>query len=194
VFGVRCWPPAADDDIFTAMSGEEAAGGGFSVDPGKCEGGAWGVLHVLAGYQVSEGGLRAVCRCGQTGPPRTAADRAAAALDGQHQLDLLQCGICERQRAPATILRRPEEVGLVIRPAVGGPRRTSSTWPARMTWRPVRGWPLSSRNAWSARLPRPMTTAAGCSGGTCDWSASDPAPPGGHRLALQPYWSGEWAR
>jgi hypothetical protein len=121
VFGVRCWPPAADDDIFTAMSGEEAADGGFSVDPGKCEGGAWGVLHVLAGYQVSEGGLRAVCRCGQTGPPRTAADRAAAALDGQHQLDLLQCGICERQRAPGTILRRPEEVGLVIRPAVGGP-------------------------------------------------------------------------
>ena len=26
-----------------------------------------------------------------------------------------------RQRAPATILRRPEEVGLVIHPAVGGP-------------------------------------------------------------------------
>jgi hypothetical protein len=103
------------------MSGEEAAGGGFSVDPGKCEGGAWGVLHVLAGYQVSEGGVRAVCRCGQTGPPRAVEDRAAAALDGQHQLDLLQCGICERQRVPETILRRPEEVGLVIRPAVGGP-------------------------------------------------------------------------
>ncbi len=103
------------------MSGEEAAGGGFSVDPGKCEGGAWGVLHVLAGYQVSEGGVRAVCRCGQTGPPRAVEDRAAAALDGQHQLDLLQCGICERQRVPATILRRPEEVGLAIRPAGGGP-------------------------------------------------------------------------
>ena len=83
--------------------------------------GASGVLHVLAGYHVSGTGLRAVCRCGHTGPPSTAADRAAAALDAQHQLDLLQCGICERQRAPETILRRPEEVGLVIRPAVGGP-------------------------------------------------------------------------
>ena len=83
--------------------------------------GAVGVLHVLAGYHVSGTGLRAVCRCGHTGPPRPAADRAAAALDGQHQLDLLQCGICERQRAPATILRRPEEVRLVIRPAGDGP-------------------------------------------------------------------------
>ncbi len=83
--------------------------------------GASGVLHVLTGYQVSGAGLRAVCRCGHFGPPRTAADRAAAALDGQHQLDLLQCGICERQRVPETILRRPEEVGLVVRPAVGGP-------------------------------------------------------------------------
>ncbi len=83
--------------------------------------GAFRVLHVLAGYHVSGAGRRAVCRCGHTGPPRTAADRAAAALDGQHQLDLLQCGICERQRAPATILHRPEEVGLGIRPAVGGP-------------------------------------------------------------------------
>jgi hypothetical protein len=82
---------------------------------------ASGVLHVLAGYHVSGAGLRAVCRCGHTGPPRTAANRAAAALDGQHQLDLLQCGICERRRAPETILRRPEEVGLVVRPAVGGP-------------------------------------------------------------------------
>ncbi len=62
-----------------------------------------------------------MCRCGHTGPLRPAADRAAAALDGQHQLDLLQCGICERQRAPETILRRPEEVGLVISPAVGAP-------------------------------------------------------------------------
>jgi hypothetical protein len=83
--------------------------------------GASGVLHVLAGYHVSGAGLRAVCRCGHTGPPRTAADRAATALDAQHQLDLLQCGICDRHRAPGTILRRPEEVGLVIRPAVGGP-------------------------------------------------------------------------
>ena len=81
---------------------------------------ASGVLHVLAGYHVSGTGLRAVCRCGHTGPPRSVADRAAAALNGQHQLDLLQCGICERQRAPETILRRPEEVGLVIRPAGGG--------------------------------------------------------------------------
>ena len=83
--------------------------------------GASGVLHVLAGYHVCGAGVRAVCRCGHTGPPRSVADRAAAALDGRHQLDLLQCGICERQRAPATILHRPEEVGLVIRPAVGGP-------------------------------------------------------------------------
>ena len=83
--------------------------------------GAFGVLHVLAGYHVSGAGVCAVCRCGHTGPPRAAADRAAVALDAQHQLDLLQCGICERQRAPETILRRPEEVGLVIRPAVGGP-------------------------------------------------------------------------
>ena len=82
---------------------------------------AFGVLHVLAGYHVSEAGVRAVCRCGQTGPPRPAADRAAAAPDDQHRLDLLQCGICGRQRVSATILRRPEEVGLVIRPAVDGP-------------------------------------------------------------------------
>ncbi len=82
---------------------------------------ASGVLHVLAGYHVSGAGLRAVCRCGHTGPPRPAADRAATALDAQHQLDLLQCGICDRQRVPETILRQPEEVGLVIRPAVGGP-------------------------------------------------------------------------
>ena len=82
---------------------------------------AFRVLHVLAGHHVSGAGLRAVCRCGHTGPPRTAADRAAAALHAQHQLDLLQCGICDRQRAPETILRRPEEVGLVIRPAVSGP-------------------------------------------------------------------------
>jgi hypothetical protein len=83
--------------------------------------GASGVLHVLAGYHVSGAEVRAVCRCGHTGPPRSAADRAAAALDDQHQLDLLQCGICGRQRVSATILRRPEEVGLVIRPAVDGP-------------------------------------------------------------------------
>jgi hypothetical protein len=82
---------------------------------------ASGVLHVLAGYHVSGAGLRAVCRCRHTGPPRAVEDRAAAALDAQHQLDLLQCGICERQRVPATILRRPEQVGLVVRPAVGGP-------------------------------------------------------------------------
>src|SRR3954453_5154997 len=83
--------------------------------------GAFGVLHVLAGYHLSGAGLRAVCRCGHTGPPRAVEDRAAGALDEQHQLDLLQCGICERQRVPETILRRPEEVGLVICPAVGGP-------------------------------------------------------------------------
>jgi len=104
------------------MSGEEAAGGGFGVDPGnRGEAGACGLLHVLAGYQISGGGLRAVCRCGHTGPSHTAATRAAAALDDQHQLDLLQCGICDRQRVPGTILRRPEEVGLMIRPAVSGP-------------------------------------------------------------------------
>ena len=90
VFGVRCRPPAADDDIFTAMSGEQAAGGGFSVDPGTCgEGGAWGLLHVLAGYQISGGGLRAVCRCGHTGPQRAVETRAAAALDERHRLDPL---------------------------------------------------------------------------------------------------------
>jgi hypothetical protein len=80
-----------------------------------------GLLHVLAGYQVSGAGLRAVCRCGHTGPPRAVEERAAAALDAQHRLDPLQCGVCERQRVPDTILCRPEEVGLVIRPAVGGP-------------------------------------------------------------------------
>jgi hypothetical protein len=83
--------------------------------------GAFGVLHVLAGYQVSGAGLRAVCRCGHTGPPRAAQERAAAALDEQHRLDPLQCGVCERSRVADTILCLPEEVGLVIRPAVGGP-------------------------------------------------------------------------
>jgi hypothetical protein len=39
---------------------------------------ASGVLHVLAGHQVSGAGLRAVCRCGHTGPPRALEDRAAA--------------------------------------------------------------------------------------------------------------------
>ncbi len=103
-------------DVTADGTSEEA--GDRSADSAD---GASGVLHVLAGYHVSGAGLRAVCRCGHTGPPRPAADRAAGALDGQHQLDLLQCGICERQRVPAAILRRPEEVGLVIRPAVGGP-------------------------------------------------------------------------
>jgi hypothetical protein len=103
------------------MSGEEAVGGGLGGDPGTGGEGAWGVLHVLAGYQVSGGGLRAVCRCGHTGPPRAGEDRAAAVLDAQHRLDPLQCGVCERQRVPDAILCRPEKVGLVIRPAVGGP-------------------------------------------------------------------------
>ena len=83
--------------------------------------GASGVLHVLAGYHLSGAGVRAVCRCGHTGPPRAGEARAAAALDEQHRLDPLQCGICERQRVPDTILCRPEEVGLVIHPAIGGP-------------------------------------------------------------------------
>jgi hypothetical protein len=83
--------------------------------------GAFGVLHVLTGYHVSGAALRAVCRCGHTGPPRAVEDRAAAALDEQHRLDPLQCGVCERPRVPDTILCRPEQVGLVIRPAVGGP-------------------------------------------------------------------------
>jgi hypothetical protein len=104
------------------MSGEQAAGDGVGMNPGdRGEGGAWGLLHVLAGYQVSEGGLRAVCRCGHTGPPRAGEDRAAAALNEQHRLDPLPCGVCERQRVSDIILCRPEEVGLVIRPAVGGP-------------------------------------------------------------------------
>src|SRR3712207_8567304 len=101
----------------TANGASEDAG---DHSPDRADG-ASGVLHVLAGYHVSGPGVRAVCRCGHTGPPRPAADRAASALDAQHQLDLLQCGICERQRVPETILRRPEEVGLVIRPAGGGP-------------------------------------------------------------------------
>ena len=122
MFGVRCWPPGSGDALVTAISGEQAAGGGVGMDPGTCgEAGGWGLLHVLAGYQVSEGWRRAVCRCGYTGPPRAGAERAAAALDVQHRLDPLQCGVCERQRVPDTILCLPEEVGLVIRPAVGGP-------------------------------------------------------------------------
>jgi hypothetical protein len=103
-------------DVTADGTSEEA--GGRSPDSAD---GASGVLHVLAGYQVSGAGLRAVCRCGHTGPPRAVEDRAAAALDAQHRLDPLQCGICERQRVPDTIRCRPEEVGLVIRPAVGGP-------------------------------------------------------------------------
>jgi hypothetical protein len=103
-------------DVTAGGTGEEA--GDHSYDSAE---GAVGVLHVLAGYHLSGAGLRAVCRCGHTGPPRPTADRAAAALDAQHQLDLLQCGICERPRVPETILRRPEEVGLVICPAGGGP-------------------------------------------------------------------------
>ena len=103
-------------DMTADGTSEEA--GDHSLDSAD---GAFGVLHVLAGYHVNGAGVRAVCRCGHTGPPRAVEDRAAAALDDQHQLDLLQCGICDRQRAPATILRRPEEVGLVIRPAVSGP-------------------------------------------------------------------------
>jgi hypothetical protein len=122
VVGVRCWPPGPGDAIVTAMSGGQAAGSGLGADPGTCgEGDAWGMLHVLADYHLSEGGLCAVCRCGHTGPPRAAEARAAAALDAQHRLDPLQCGICERQRVPDAILCRPEEVGLVIRPAVAGP-------------------------------------------------------------------------
>ena len=104
------------------MSGEQAAGGGVGMNPGTCgEAGGWGLLHVLAGYQVSGVGLRAVCRCGQTGPPRAGEDRAATALDEQHRLDPLQCGVCERQRVSDIVLCRPEEVGLVIRPAIAGP-------------------------------------------------------------------------
>ncbi len=103
-------------DVTADGTSEEA--GDHSPDSAD---GASGVLHVLAGYHVSGAGVRAVCRCGHTGPPRAVEDRAAAALDAQHRLDPLQCGVCERQRVPQTILHRPEEVGLVIRPAVGGP-------------------------------------------------------------------------
>src|SRR3954470_17574048 len=103
-------------DVTADGTSEEA--GDHSPDSAD---GAFGVLHVLAGYQVSGAGVRAVCRCGHTGPPRAVEDRAAAALDAQHRLDPLPCGVCERQRVPDAILCRPEEVGLVIRPAVGGP-------------------------------------------------------------------------
>ena len=103
-------------DVTADGTSEEA--GDRSLDGAD---GASGVLHVLAGYQASRGGLRAVCRCGQTGPQRAVEDHAAAALDEQHRLDPLQCGVCERQRVPDNSLCRPEEVGLVIRPAVGGP-------------------------------------------------------------------------
>src|SRR4051794_32551265 len=99
------------------MNGDMTASG---TSCGSTEG-AGGVLHVLAGYHLSGAGLRAVCRCGYTGPPRAVEERAAAALDEQHRLDPLQCGVCERPRVPDTILSLPEEVGLVIRPAVGGP-------------------------------------------------------------------------
>jgi hypothetical protein len=35
------------------MSGEQAAGGGVGMNPGdRGEGGAWGLLHLLAGHQV----------------------------------------------------------------------------------------------------------------------------------------------
>jgi hypothetical protein len=67
---------------------------------------------------------RGCARCAAAGTPaRRVPSRiaSAAALDEQHRLDPLQCGVCERQRVPDTILCRPEEVGLVIRPAVGGP-------------------------------------------------------------------------
>src|SRR5919112_4811422 len=84
VVGVRCWPPGPGDAIVTAMTGGQAAGSGLGADPGTCgEGDAWGMLHVLADYHLSEGGLCAVCRCGHTGPPRAAEARAAAALDAQ---------------------------------------------------------------------------------------------------------------
>jgi len=103
-------------DVTAGGTSKEAGGHSYSSADG-----ASGVLHVLAGYQVSGAGLRAVCRCGHPGPRRAVEDRAAAALNAQHRLDPLQCGVCERQRVPETVLCRPEEVGLVIRPAVGGP-------------------------------------------------------------------------
>jgi hypothetical protein len=122
--GVRCWLPGPGDAIVPAVnvSGEQAAGGGVGMNPGTGgDAGGWGLLHLLAGYQVSGGGLRAVCRCGQTGPPRAVEDRAAAALDARHRLDPLHCGVCERQRVSDAVLCRPQEVGLVIRPAIAGP-------------------------------------------------------------------------
>ena len=103
-------------DMTADGTSEEAGDHG----PDSAEGTS-GVLHVLAGYHVSGAGVRAECRCGHTGPPRAVEDRAAAALDEQHRLDPLHCGVCERPRVPDTILCLPEEVGLVIRPAVGGP-------------------------------------------------------------------------
>jgi hypothetical protein len=102
------------------VTADGTSGDAGDRSPGSADG-AFGVLHVLAGYHLGGAGVRAVCRCGHTGPPRAAQERAAAALDGQHRLDPLHCGVCERSRVPDIVLCRPEEVGLVIRPAVGGP-------------------------------------------------------------------------
>jgi hypothetical protein len=169
VVGVRCWPPGAGDAIVTAMSGEQAAGGGVGMDPGSCgEGGGWGLLHLLAGYQVSGGGLRAVCRCGHTGPPRAGEDRAAAALDAQHRLDPLPCGVCERQRVSDIVLCRPEEVGLVIRPAVGGPLSDVEYLACADDLPTCARLAVQLQQRLARSAPRPTPTAAGCSGGTCD--------------------------
>src|SRR3712207_9256315 len=103
-------------DVTADGTSEEA--GDHSPDSAD---GAFGVLHVLAGYQVSGAGVRAVCRCGHTGPPRAVEERAAAALNEQHRLDSLQGGVCQRQPVSHTLLRRPEHEGLAVRSAVGGP-------------------------------------------------------------------------
>lgn len=102
-------------DVTADGTSEEA--GDHSYDSAD---GASGMLHVLASYHVSGAGLRAVCPLWAHRPAVCPRGSRGGALDEEHRLDPLQCGVCERPRVPDTILCRPEEVGLVIRPAVGG--------------------------------------------------------------------------
>src|SRR3954471_20244285 len=108
---------------------------------------------------------------GQTGPPRAGEDRAAAALDARHRLDPLPCGVCERRRVPDIVLCCPEEVGLVIRPAIAGPLPDIESLAGAddlPTCAPPPAGPPGSRSGWPTRSPRPTPTAAGYAGPTCD--------------------------